>query len=279
MKAALLSTLSLALASSLGLVRASSSPVLAFASSQASSGLLPNVTPSSLDAFTSKLFASGSQSAACGLDALVLVSTDGLDRSTFTSLRHVSPSLRQRALAAPAQLTFEQTVREAAAPERGLERLLERACGGEAQVVHIKAGQRFKGGDLGGKLFIRLDVEDLKAQEESLLETLSEIDEAYPRNLVIIAASGAAGHRLSKRQYATFGASFADDNKGNWTEPEGSIFERYQLFSTAQILVLLIVVGVLIPTLFIVIGQLAGVQVPDQIGVRKDPITGDKKNQ
>lgn len=52
-----------------------------------------------------------------------------------------------------------------------------------------------------------------------------------------------------------------------------------QLFSTPLILTLLLVGGVLLPIVYFVVYQLAQVQTPDQMGVRKDPVSGDKKTQ
>jgi hypothetical protein len=42
---------------------------------------------------------------------------------------------------------------------------------------------------------------------------------------------------------------------------------------------LLLVGGLLLPIVYFAVAQLAQIQAPDQIGVRKDPITGDKKTQ
>lgn len=52
-----------------------------------------------------------------------------------------------------------------------------------------------------------------------------------------------------------------------------------QLFSTPLILTLLLVGGVLLPIVYFAVSQLAQVQTPDQMGVRKDPVSGDKKRQ
>lgn len=91
-------------------------------------------------------------------------------------------------------------------------------------------------------------------------------------------------------------------SSGNWTEPVGGVFARYQvseailllsiafysptpvlafrqLFSTPLILTLLLVGGLLIPIVYFAVSQLAQIQTPDQMGVRKDPISGDKKTQ
>lgn len=52
-----------------------------------------------------------------------------------------------------------------------------------------------------------------------------------------------------------------------------------QLFSTPLILTLLLVGGLLFPIVYFAVYQLAQIQTPDQMGVRKDPISGDKKTQ
>lgn len=53
---------------------------------------------------TSLVFGSRSD---CNVDAVVHVQVDGLSRSTWAQLRHAAPSLRQHALDAPFQTTFE----------------------------------------------------------------------------------------------------------------------------------------------------------------------------
>ena len=131
--------------------------------------------------------------------------------------------------------------------------------------------------------------------EELLLSTLDSIDQVFPQHKVLITPS-ASSRSLFKRQVDVLG-TFAS---GIWTEPKGGIFSRYQvrvsscssilfdsvtdtdcsqLFSTPVILILGVIFGILAPITLFAVGQLASLEIPDQIGVRKDPITGDKKNQ
>ncbi|EPQ31963.1 uncharacterized protein PFL1_00162 [Pseudozyma flocculosa PF-1] len=284
MKASIFSTLSLGLLATLTqtATAAARSPVLVFGSSQTGPDLLPSLGPSSsLSALASRLLSHKTESrGSCAVDTFVVVEADHLDRSSFTGLRHGADSLRQRALSAPAQLTFDANEGTDLAFENDLVQRLQKACGGQPKQVQLALGDHVRGTELSTGGVIKVHVQDLKGQEASLLTTLAAIDAAYPRNVVIVAAPSA--RRLSKRQFPNLGDLTElkkDDKNGTWTEPEGSVFARYQLFSSAQILILLVVFAVLVPATFVVIGQLATVQVPDQIGVRKDPITGDKKSQ
>ncbi|SPO19749.1 uncharacterized protein UTRI_00142_B [Ustilago trichophora] len=265
-------------------VSASSSthPVLAFTSQQANSIQLQAPSDSDLATFVVSLFASGESSPACTLDAIAVVSADKLDRDTFASLRHSSShSLKGRALDAPSQVTFN------AAPESDIANSIAgnatQHCGYSMyRRTDLTPSQKVPDTYFDTKddqiHFLEIKVDDLRKEESSLLQTLQSLDESHPRNLVIISqdsnGSGNNLHQHTKRQYVAPSSS-----NGNWTELTGGIFAKYQLFSTPLILTLILVGGVLLPIVYFAVSQLAQVQTPDQMGVRKDPISGDKKTQ
>ncbi|TKY90133.1 hypothetical protein EX895_000131 [Sporisorium graminicola] len=247
-------------------------PVLAFTSQQASSTKLQLPTDSSLTGFVDSLLISGRTSPVCNLDAIAFVHADQLDRDTFASLRHSSThSLRARSLGAPSQVTFN------AAP--GAERYsslvsrISKECGfGRTEMLELRASHEVLRSE--HKVFAHIDAGDIRKQESALLQTLESLDEAYPRNLVIVTHNDRM-HQHAKRQYVAEPLA----SSGNWTEPQGGVFAKYQLFSTPLILTLLLVGGLLLPIVYFAVSQLAQVQTPDQMGVRKDPISGDRKTQ
>ncbi|SAM72488.1 uncharacterized protein UBRO_00170 [Ustilago bromivora] len=256
-----------------------SHPVLAFTSQQASNLQLELPSDSSIDGFVDTLFAAGKSSPACKLDAIATVWADHLDRDMFASLRHTSSdSLRARSIGAPSQVTF------GAAPNTNttailVERIVS-ACRFErysvTQLSDLTRNQEVSPPDQQQKTFpfVEILVHDLPRQEAQLLKALESLDEKKPRNLVMVMQNGQL-HQHTKRQYVAAPSS----SSGNWTEPAGGIFARYQLFSTPLILTLLLVGGVLLPIVYFAVAQLAQVQTPDQMGVRKDPISGEKKSQ
>ncbi|EST09738.1 hypothetical protein PSEUBRA_000119 [Kalmanozyma brasiliensis GHG001] len=247
-----------------------SHPVLAFTSSQASSTKLQLPSESTIDGFVNSLFASGKSSPACQLDAIALVQADHLDRNTFASLRHSSTdSLRARSLDAPSQVTFNVPESDISAR---IESRLKEACGA---TVHSRVSALEKVGSSDHLLFASINIGDLRNEESALLKSLQSLDETHPRNLVIIANQGRL-HQYTKRQVVAVKPS---SSNGNWTEPHGGVFAKYQLFSTPLLLTLILVGGVLLPIVYFAVAQLAQVQTPDQMGVRKDPISGDKKQQ
>ncbi|SNX81413.1 uncharacterized protein MEPE_00118 [Melanopsichium pennsylvanicum] len=256
-------------------VSASSSPhpVLAFTSQQATSTKLELPSDSSIFTLVNSLFTAGKRSAACELDAVLIVSADKIDRDTLASLRHSSDhSLRKRALDAPSQLTFNDQLEPEAVTE--ISGQFGKACEVK-QVLLTNMLSSNKVPDSTKEIhFININVSDLRKEESALWQVLESMDESHPRNLVIVAQKGDYLHQHTKRQYMEPLAS-----NGNWTEPTGGVFARYQLFSTPLILTLVLVGGVLLPIVYFAVAQLAQVQTPDQMGVRKDPISGDKKTQ
>ncbi|CBQ67497.1 conserved hypothetical protein [Sporisorium reilianum SRZ2] len=249
-----------------------SHPVLAFTSQQASSVQLQLGTDPSIAGLVDSLLTSGKSSPVCDLDAIAFVQADELNHDTFASLRHSSTdSMRARSLDAPSQVTFNAA--PAAEPYMKLADRVTKACGfRRVEMMELRASHDVI--QSNNKVFALIDAGDIRKQESALLHTLESLDETYPRNLVIITHNEQM-RQLSKRQYAD--EPFA--SSGNWTEPAGGIFAKYQLFSTPLILTLLLVGGVLLPIVYFAVSQLAQVQTPDQMGVRKDPISGDKKTQ
>lgn len=218
------------------------------------------------------LYAPGKISPACKLDAVVLVEAENLNRDAFASLRHSSSnSLRARSLNAPSQVTFN------AAPAADVFDLLveraSKACGyGDLDITTLGAFESLN--PTKNPRFVDIKAGDLRKDESSLLQTLESLDESSPRNLVIVAPQIRL-RQHPKRQYIDETSS----SNGNWTQPEGGIFARYQLFSTPLILTLILVGGLLLPIVYFAVSQLAQIQTPDQMGVRKDTISGDKKTQ
>ncbi|KAJ9477064.1 hypothetical protein PHBOTO_000740 [Pseudozyma hubeiensis] len=253
-----------------------SRPVLAFTSAGASSLPLELPTDSSLTGFINSLLADKKASPACKLDAIALVEAENLNTDTFASLRHSSTdSLRARSLDAPSQITFD-----VAPVSNAFDDLAERfrkACARERTMYTTwNLNGTFKPlPSTKDPHMILVRAGDLRQNELPLLRTLESLDEDSPRNLVIIAPA-AQLHQHGKRQYV---AAAPSASNGNWTEPEGGIFARYQLFSTPLILTLLLMGGLMLPIVYFAVSQLAQVQTPDQMGVRKDPISGDKKTQ
>ncbi|KAJ1030507.1 hypothetical protein NDA16_001416 [Ustilago loliicola] len=255
----------------------SSHPVLAFTSQQASNLKLELPSDLSIDSFVDTLFASGKSSPACKLDAIATVWADHLDRDTFASLRHTSTdSLRARSLDAPSQVTFS------AAPNANTtaifaERIATICHYGFSftQLSDLTRSQDASTPEYKQKTFpfVEILVNDLPRQEPLLLKALESLDEKHPRNLIIVMQNGLL-HQHTKRQYVAPSSS-----SGNWTDPTGGVFAKYQLFSTPLILTLVLVGGVLLPIVYFAVAQLAQVHTPDQMGVRKDPISGDKKSQ
>ncbi|GAC96674.1 hypothetical protein PHSY_004257 [Pseudozyma hubeiensis SY62] len=253
-----------------------SRPVLAFTSAGASSLQLELPTDSSLTGFIDSLFADKKASPACKLDAIALVEAENLDRDTFASLRHSSTdSLRARSLDAPSQITFDV----APVPDafNDLASRFAKACAyGRAMFTTWTLNGTFEAlPSTKDPHYVLIRAGDLRQNENQLLRTLESLDEDSPRNLVIIAPA-AQFRQHGKRQYVVAAPSASN---GNWVEPEGGIFARYQLFSTPLILTLLLMGGLMLPIVYFAVSQLAQVQTPDQMGVRKDPISGDKKTQ
>ncbi|PWZ02944.1 hypothetical protein BCV70DRAFT_234709 [Testicularia cyperi] len=270
-----LSTVAGALASA-ALVSANTGQLLAFTSSQAGSVHLSMPSLQTVSGFANSLLTANSNGAICSLDAIAVVSVEHLRRDTYSALRHSSQSLRKRALDAPSQLTFladqDDSVISSVSQQLG-------HCRNKQIVRSSKhAGEPIGTVDAAPAFINVLEIrtKDLAHDEELVLQSLSQIDEIYPRNLVIITQSPSSHPSLFKRQYTS---TEPLASKGNWTEPTGGVFARYQLFSTPLLLTLLLVGGILLPIVLFAVSQLAQVQTPDQIGVRKDPVTGDKKTQ
>ncbi|GAC73340.1 hypothetical protein PANT_9c00070 [Moesziomyces antarcticus T-34] len=278
------------------------SPVLAFTSQQSPALQFEAPADASFSTFVSSLFAVEPSSdaksagflnsvfgarqkpAACDLGAIAIVRAEKLDGNTFASLRHSSTdSLRARSLEAPEQITFN--AQPEVDPFQKINSAFAKTCKPSRMILSnlslphdfdFTRSQRDLPGNKHAPHLLELPIDDLRTQESDLLQFIEELDDAYPRNLVIILLRANTGtHQHSKRQVAASPSS-SDDK---WVEPTGGVFAKYQLFSTPLLLVLLLVGGVLVPIVFFAVAQLAQVQTPDQMGVRKDPISGDKKTQ
>lgn len=188
----------------------------------------------------------------CGLEKIVHVQVDSLHDKSFASLSSSSSShsLKKRVLTAPQQLVFPMMDQTSSSFSEELVRAIESLCGSARSVKDRVMSLHFP---------------DLTAHESSLVSQLSVIDTAYPEHVVII--SSTPPHRVSKRSVPS--------GKSHGSKP-AKFLERYQIFSPATVLSLLVVAFLLFCTV-IAVNMISSTQAPDRLGTVSRNTSYDKK--
>ncbi|PWN51903.1 hypothetical protein IE53DRAFT_30189 [Violaceomyces palustris] len=231
----------------------------------------------------------------CQLDSILILkqqATGSLQRESFARLGSEGEGgLKKMVLDSPAQIVLDLGRQADQAVDLGqsFKSQLERFCGESTKIQLVRSD--LERHDLEeevlqqpgeGVVILDIDVDNIVHHENRIEELLKGMDEKLSDNLVLILAdpykTTPASTWIHKRSEAGEAPSSSQPSQGEWTEPRGGIFHKYQLFSTPLIICLLVSFGVLSPIILFATYLLASIQTPDQIGQKKISIGSSKKN-